>query len=462
MKDFINLPAAPDIERGIISAMLVRKDLNELYLERLTPSDFFGLKERLIFETLAELKTRGAGNGVREIFHILRERGKLDEAGGMVEIGQRTNGFLTIVPEYAIDQLKKTRTLRILATTFSKKLQETTANGADHGQIIDDVQKTLADIEKGRHLRTGKPLRQLIEETSDRYEERQKNPGTLQGIPSGFNRLDATLGGFQKQHLTILAARPGMGKSAFMLNASRNAAGSGHGVAIFSLEMGDTELTDRLVCMEARIDTTRLRDGRLSPADWERIATAQSALYDLPLLIDDSGGLHIIELGHKIRATCRENKTEIVFVDYLQLIRADSKTTRNDEVGQISQTLKSLAKECNIPVIALSQLSRQCENRDNKRPKLADLRDSGNIEQDADDVLFLYRDEYYTRELSQFKNVAELSIEKQRSGANGRLILRWHPVTTLFTEFSPDEEKAVYQRILQSGTKTITRKRNAA
>jgi replicative DNA helicase len=291
----------------------------------------------------------------------------------------------------------------------------------------------LAGIENNSIKTSTHSLAALCLEASDRYEDLQKASGRIIGVPSGFHDFDAMTCGLQPGELIIIAARPSMGKTALALNMARNAAGAGYPVGFFSLEMSRASLVDRLVSSEAGVNSLKFRNGRFSGDDWDWITAAQEALHKLPVTIDDTPGLHYSEVRRRARRMVREHGTKILFIDYLQLMSGDSQNGRVEEVSSISRNLKSVARELNLPVICLSQLSRSCEQRDNKRPRLSDLRDSGAIEQDADVVAFIYRDAVYTKSTMD-GGVAEVDIAKQRNGPTGVIQLCFHARTIKFGE----------------------------
>ena len=289
------------------------------------------------------------------------------------------------------------------------------------------------------------PIRDVLVETYEQIEALHENKTGLRGISSGFVDLDRMTSGFQKSDLIIIAARPSMGKTAFALNIAQNVAiRSGETVAIFNLEMSAPQLVMRMIAAEGNIDAQAFRTGNLKPEDWEKLTMAMSALSEAPIFIDDSPGVTVYDIRAKLRRLQAEHGLGLVIIDYLQLISSVKGDSRQQEISEISRSLKLMARELNVPVISLSQLSRAVEQRQDKRPMLSDLRESGSIEQDADLVAFLYRDDYYNEE-SERKNIAEVIIGKQRNGPVGKVELlflkQYNKFLSLETRFGPSDEQ---------------------
>ena len=300
--------------------------------------------------------------------------------------------------------------------------------------IMDMAEKKIFDLSKKKNTKGYTPIKDVLVESFAKLEELYNNKGKLSGTSTGFLDLDYKTSGLHNSDLIIVAARPAMGKSAFAINIATNVAvQSGKGVAIFNLEMSKDQVGNRILCSEAMVDSNKIRTGQIEDNDWVKLASTVGKLSEAPIYIDDTAGISIME----IRAKCRKLKLErdigLVVIDYLQLVQGSGKrnASREQEISEISRSLKILAKELNIPVIALSQLSRSVEKRDDKRPMLSDLRESGAIEQDADIVIFLYRDDYYN-ENSEKKNIAEVILAKHRGGSTGTVDLAWLPSYTKF------------------------------
>jgi replicative DNA helicase len=315
--------------------------------------------------------------------------------------------------------------MRRLINTATKIATTGYEGGVDVGEMIDEAEKRILEITQAGSISKGfTPIKDVLLNTFERIEFLFSNKGGVTGIPSGYPDLDKMTSGFQRSDLIILAARPAVGKTAFALNVAQNiAVRAGETVAIFSLEMGKEQLVQRMLCAEANIDAGKMRTGFLEEDDWPKLTMAVGTLSEAPIYIDDTPGITV----HDIRAKCRRLKAEhgigLILIDYLQLIQGRGKgDNRQQEVSEISRTLKLIARELHVPVIALSQLSRSVEQRQDKRPMMSDLRESGSIEQDADIVSFLYRDDYYNPE-SERKNIIEVIIAKQRSGPTGTVEL---------------------------------------
>jgi len=282
------------------------------------------------------------------------------------------------------------------------------------------------------------PIDSLLGPAIEKAEDLQRRGSEVTGIPTGYRDLDRKLAGLHRTNMIVIAARPGMGKTALALNIAQNVAVEDHAVAIFSLEMSREEIVGRMLCAAGRIDSQKLRTGKLSESDFTKLSNAASTLYKKPIFVDDSPGLTVTEIRAKCRRLRRRPGLDLVIVDYLQLMQGSGGENRQQEIAVISRSLKQLARELEVPVIAVSQLNRSLEQREDKRPRLGDLRESGAIEQDADVVVFIYRDEYYHPEKVEAKGIAEVVISKHRQGAVGRVEMTFLPEFTLFADMGRD------------------------
>ncbi len=420
-------PHDVEAEQAVLCALFLDSDAASTVVEHLSSEDFYRGDHKLIFESAQELYLSGTPIDVITIKNKLEEKKVFDQVGGLpyiaaiaTAIGSSVNvkHYIKIVEEKSI--------LRRLIRTSADISQMSYDGKDDVSFILDKAEKGIFDIMQNRHSEEFSHIRDITISSFEKIEEIYKSKEKITGVPTGFVDFDLKTAGLQKSDLVLLAARPSMGKTAFALNVAQNAAiRSKVPVAIFSLEMSKEQLVNRMLCSEAMLDAQKLRTGTLEDEDWEKLVQAMGPLSEAPIYIDDTPGVSPME----IRAKCRRLKLEkglgLILIDYLQLMSGNGRNdSRQQEISEISRSLKAVAREMEAPVIALSQLSRACEQRADHRPMLSDLRESGAIEQDADVVAFLYRDEYYFPE-SEKKNMAELIIAKQRNGPTGTVDLTW-------------------------------------
>jgi replicative DNA helicase len=320
---------------------------------------------------------------------------------------------------------------RRLIETGHAIIKRATQNNFSAEKQLDEAQKSIFSIDYLGSKNTSVSVRDLAITASERYEKLQSSADEVSGISSGYLGLNTATCGFQDGDFIVIAARPSMGKTALMICLALNAAKNGHPCGIFSLEMSKDQIYDRMIAAESAVNSMKFRSGRFDAEDWQAISRAQSKLYDLPIHIDDSPSLFYGELRRRARQMKMQHGVEIFFIDYIQLMQGDKQSGRVEEVSSVSRNLKGLAKELVLPVVALSQLNRAVDSRDNKRPRLSDLRDSGAIEQDADMVWLIYRAEVYNQ-VTAVKGAAEIDIAKQRNGPTGTVELRWHAKTMKF------------------------------
>ena len=407
--------------------MLTDKDAVVNAIEVLKPEDFYREDNRAIYEAIVSLYSKPEPIDIITVKAELIENGKFESVGGLEYLA----GLPDKVPTTAnVDRYIKIVEEKSIWRNLIKVSNEiiTLGYGEEEADaIMDTAEKRIFEIMQKKNQKGYLPIKDVLIDTFAEIEKLYNQKGFITGVPTGFADLDQITAGFHNSDLILIAARPAMGKSAFALNIATNAAVRANTpVAIFGLEMSKEQMVNRILCSEAMVDSQKVRTGKIEEADWLKLANALGPLSEAPIYIDDTPGISIME----IRAKCRKMKLEknigMVVIDYLQLIQGTGKrgASREQEISEISRSLKILAKELDIPVIALSQLSRASEQRQDHRPMLSDLRESGAIEQDADIVMFLYRDDYYNPD-SEKKNVAEVIISKHRSGATGTVELLW-------------------------------------
>ena len=420
-------PHDAEAEQAVLSSMFIDREAVSVAMEVLKGDDFYRPDNRAVFEAALELFAKGEPIDIITVKNRLEEKGIFEQVGGIGYISQiaASVGSSVNIRNYA-KIVKDKAVLRTLIKTTGEITQQCYDGKESINHILDNAEQGIFNIMEGRSSSGIFHIKDVAVSAFERIEDIYKNKGKLTGVPSGFADFDAKTAGLQPSDLILLAARPSMGKTAFALNIAQNAAIRANvPVAIFSLEMSKEQLVNRMLCSEAMIDAQKLRTGELNEDDWPKLIQAIGPLSQADIYIDDTPGVSPMD----IRAKCRKLKLEkgvgLILIDYLQLMSSDSKTdSRQQEISEISRSLKAIAREMNAPVVALSQLSRACESRTDHRPMLSDLRESGAIEQDADVVAFLYRDEYYFPDTEK-KNQAELIIAKQRNGPTGTVDLMW-------------------------------------
>ncbi|MFP4158294.1 MAG: replicative DNA helicase [Desulfobacterales bacterium] len=444
-------PQSLEAEESIISAALLDNNVLLDILDILTPEAFYKSAHQKIFASITELFANDEPVDLVTLTERLKSKNQLDSAGGAVYLAKIVD--TAPVPANAAHYARIIRdkaVLRRLISTANDIVQKCYDESGSTEDMVDFAEGALFDIADQKQKQNFYPISRIIESNIDALEARQGNKSLISGVPSGFKKLDQLTSGFQASDLIIMAARPGMGKTALALNIARNAAvESDTPVALFSLEMSKEQLSLRLLCSEARIDSSRVRDGFFNEDDWYSLTNAAGVLSSAPIYIDDSPELTSLDIKTKTRRLKREKGVGMIIVDYLQLVRPRKTYERRElEISDMSRTMKGLAKELDIPVIALSQLNRRLEDRSDKRPQLSDLRESGALEQDADLVIFIYRDEVYNDdENNPNKNIAEIHLAKQRNGPTGTCSLVFKGEYTRFEnlaygEYTPELEGA--------------------
>lgn len=433
-------PQAIDLEEVVLGAILLQKDAITSVIDILRPEIFYKDAHATIYEAALKLFSRSEPIDLKTISNQLKKDGKLEFAGGafyLVSLTQKVTSSENIVHHSRIlyERMIRRELIRICQNGV-KQGYDDTIDGFD---LLGTIEQSLLDISGGNMGKQFSDSRKLLREALNSLEERCKNKTNIIGIPSGINAIDKVTSGWQDSDLIIIAARPGVGKTAMVLTALRNASvDHGKPVAMFSLEMSESQLTDRLISSEAEIDSDKIKKGNLADYEWESLIHKTAKLHEAPFFIDDTPGLSILELRAKARRLKMKHDIKLIIVDYIQLMTGE-KGNRDQEISSISRGLKLVAKELNVPVIALSQLSRAVETRGgNKIPQLSDLRESGSIEQDADMVCFLYRPEYYDitelEDGSSSKNYAEFIVAKFRNGSLGAIPIKFIGKYTKFTD----------------------------
>jgi replicative DNA helicase len=435
-------PQNIEAEESLISAVLIDNSTLLEIVEVLAPEDFYRTAHQRIYQAIIDLFTRSEPIDLITLNNKLREQGHLEEIGGAAYLARLMDTApVAANAEHYARIVHDKACLRRLIESANQIRQRCFERQGSVEDLLDFAEQSVFQIAENKTRKSFHAISELIEHNIDKLEERQGNKTLITGVPTGFTDLDHLTSGLQASDLIILAARPSMGKTAFALNIARNAAIEANiPVAIFSLEMSKEQLSMRMLCAEARVDSHRLRGGFLSNEDWHNLTHAASVLSEAPIYIDDSPDISALDIRAKARRLKMEKSLGLVIIDYLQLMKARSQSERRDlEISDISRALKSLAKELSLPVVALSQLNRKLEERNDKRPKLSDLRESGALEQDADLVTFIYRDEVYNRdENNPNRGKAEILVSKHRNGPTGDIPLAFIHAYTRFENLARD------------------------
>ncbi|MFO7558846.1 MAG: replicative DNA helicase [Desulfobacterales bacterium] len=433
-------PQNIEAEESILSAVLIDSSALLDIVEILSPEDFYRTAHQKIFAAITELFAKSEPIDLVTVANNLKEKGQLEDMGGATYLAQLIDTVpLAVNAEHYAKIIRDKSSLRKLIAQANIIVNRCFEDRGDVDEVINFAEKSIFEISENKIKKSFFSVSDLINGNIDTLEERQGSGLMLTGIPSGFTRLDQLTSGFQRSDLIIVAARPAMGKTSFALNVARNAAVDANvPVAIFSLEMSKEQLSMRLLTSEARIDSARLRGGFFNDDDWERLTNAAGILEQAPIYIDDSADVTPMDIRAKARRLKADKGLGLVVIDYLQLMRGSTSKERRDlEISEISRSLKILAKELNVPVIALSQLNRMLEQRSDKRPMLSDLRESGALEQDADLVAFIYRDEVYNQdENNPNRGKAEIILGKQRNGPVGTAFLTFLKSYTRFEDLA--------------------------
>lgn len=437
------MPHSVEAEQSVVGAMLMDKDAILTASELVSGQDFYQSAYGVIFDSMVELFNEGKPVDLVTLQDRLKEKEVPPEISSLEFVRDLVAAVPTSanVKYYAQIVADKSMLRRLI------KLNDQISNACYAGNeplpaILEMTEKSVFELLQRRNLGEYTPIKQVVLNALDRIEKASQNKGKVTGIPTGFTDLDYKLSGLQPSDLVLVAARPSMGKTAFVLNIAQYVAFKREkSVAVFSLEMSKEQLVNRLFALESQVDSQALRTGNLKDSDWEKLIEGAGIIGKSNLIIDDTPGISVSELRSKCRKYKLEHDIQLIIIDYLQLMTGSvgrHSESRQQEISEISRSLKALARELNVPVVALSQLSRAVESRPDKRPMLSDLRESGAIEQDADVVMFIYRDEYYNKD-TEFKKQAEIIIAKQRNGPVGTVHLAWLADYTKFANLSRQE-----------------------
>ncbi len=441
-------PQHIEAEQSILGGILIENEAINRVTEILDAEDFYRDTHRKIFNALINLSERDEPADLITLTNELRKIDQLDSIGGASYLASLVDSVPTAANiQYYARIVKEKAILRKLIQTSTEIITQSYEDRGDVEGFLDEAERAIFDISEKRVRPSFYPIREIVKESFATIEKLFKKKEAVTGVPSGFKELDRMTAGFQPSDLVIIAGRPSMGKTAFCLDVAEYAAIDNKiPVAIFSLEMSKEQLVIRMLCSQAHVEGTRLRTGYLNESDWPKLTIAAGSLSESPIYIDDTAALSVLELRAKARRLKSDHGLGMVIVDYLQLMKGRSRVeSRQQEISEISRSLKALSKELNIPVIAVSQLSRKTEERTGNRPQLSDLRESGAIEQDADLILFIYRDEVYNRsEDNPNRGKAEVIIGKQRNGPIGKIDLAFLDKFTTFKDLYKGDTENTY------------------
>ena len=440
-------PHSIDAEQAVLGAIIINSRAINDVSSILLPGDFYREAHRIVFEAMLEMSYKGSPIDMLSLSEFLRDKNLFEKVGGVAFITHLSN----ISPSaanatYYAKIVKDKALLRNLINAASDIADSAFAGSDDIVNLLDNAERKVLAISASHDTGSAVPVKSLLKEAIGRIEMAYEAKGGLTGLPSGFDDLDRLTSGLQPSDLILLAARPSMGKTALTLNLAANVAlRKKKSVAFFSLEMSSIQLLMRLISSESGVDSKQIQRGDVSPDEWAAIMGACDNLYNAPLYIDDNSNINVAELRSRARRIQSEHGLDLIIIDYLQLMQGrhtGSNDNRQQEVADISRSLKSLARELKVPVIALSQLSRSVENRQIKRPMLSDLRESGSLEQDADIVMFLYREDYYIKD-TENQNITELIVAKHRNGPVDTVRLFFDKEITRFRNLAPKELEAL-------------------
>lgn len=435
-------PQNVEAEQAVLGAMMLEHNAVVAAMEKLRPGDFYREVHRTIFEAMEHLHHDNKEVDVITLPEELRRMKKLDDVGGLEYILSLPNLVATAANiEYHANIVAEKALARNIITTCTELTSEAYDGEKEPEDLLDDAERRILQISESKRRGDFAPVGVVVEETLDKITKLYENKVGITGLPTGFRDLDRLTSGLQPSDLILVAARPSMGKTAFTLNIAQNVGVKQHKtVAFFSLEMSQEQLVQRLLCQIAHIDSQKLRTGQLNSDDeWTKLTDACDKLYQAPIYIDDTPGISVTEMRSKARRLKAEHGLDLIIVDYLQLMQGRNSESRQQEISEISRSLKALARELKVPLIALSQLSRSVESRQDKRPMLSDLRESGALEQDADIVSFLYREDYYDKE-TENQHITEIILAKHRNGPVGSVKLYFKGEYTLFLNLDTTHE----------------------
>ena len=434
-------PQNLEAEKQVLGSILIDAEAIEKVLEHIEASDFYTKAHQIIFNAVLEISRQGGGADLLTVSDYLQAQNLLEAAGGTSQLASLVDTIASSANVEAYAKLiREKAVLRRLIQVGTGIVEESYQGASSISDLIDKVEREVFQISERSLTRGSFAIRDMVKDAFKRIQDRFEKKSAITGIPTSYDSLDRLTSGFQNSDLVILAARPSVGKTALCLNMVSNIAMREQiPCVVFSLEMSKEQLVQRLLCMESRVDGSRLRGGYLTDEDWPRLTHAASALSEAPIFIDDTPGMTTFELRAKCRRLAKSHGLGFIVIDYLQLMRVKGKVeSREREIAEISRSLKALAKELNVPVLALSQLNRSLEARQDKRPVLSDLRESGAIEQDADIIMFLYRDEVYNPD-TEHPGIAELIISKHRNGPTGLVKMAFLNEYTRFENLAEDD-----------------------
>lgn len=434
-------PQNVEAEQSVLGAMLIEREAIFKVAELLRPEDFYREAHRLVFKVILDLFNRNEAADLITVTEALRKEDKLEAVGGIAYITSLANSVPTAANVmYHAKIIEEKSLLRQLINTATHIASLGYEGSDDLTNILDSAEKMILEVSGRKVGKDFTPIKTIILDAFTKIEELYASRGGITGLSTGFKDLDKLTSGLQPSDLILIAARPSMGKTAFVLNIAQSIGiKEKKPVAFFSLEMSKEQLVQRMLCAEATIDAQRLRIGELEDKDWTKLVNAADRLSAAPIFIDDTAGISVMEMRAKARRLKIEHDLKLIIIDYLQLMQGNTGSGRSEnrqqEISEISRSLKALARELRVPVIALSQLSRSVESRTVKKPMLSDLRESGSLEQDADIVAFLYRDDYYNPDTDQ-KNITEVIVAKHRNGPVDTIKLFFHKQFTKFSDLS--------------------------
>ena len=439
-----NPPQNISAEQAALGSMLLQEDAILRGVDILRPEDFYKKAHQNIFKSILELFEKSRGIDLVTLTEELNRKNLLEEIGGVTYLTNLINSVPTAANiEHYIKIIEEKSILRNLINNATKIVSMGYEEKEDAKILLDKAEHLIFEVSERNLGQSFVPIKEILQDSFEKIENLYHRDEFITGIPSGFDEFDDITTGFQPSELIVVAGRPGMGKTAFCMSIAQHIAVSKNiPVALFSLEMSKSQLVQRMLCSEARVDAHNLRKGRLAESDWPTLSMAAGRLASAPIFIDDTAGITCLEIKAKARRLKAQHNLGLVIIDYLQLITSSGRVeNRQQEISEISRSLKGLARELNVPVIAVSQLSRAVEQRIERRPRLSDLRESGAIEQDADLVVFLYREEYYKPKTDR-KGIAEVIISKQRNGPTGQIDLAFVKEYAKFENLAriPEEE----------------------
>jgi replicative DNA helicase len=437
------VPRNVDAERAVLGALLLHADADTLdqVHGKLRAEDFYLAKHRLIFRSILDTYDRASQADPITVAEDLERKGMLEEAGGrdiLLDLAGTVVSAASI--GYHAELVRQKSVQRLVLEACLDTARIVYENRMDSADLIDEAERRIFEIQRLEGDGKGETISAIVMNVLEKLEKLRQNRGALTGVPTRFYDLDEITSGLQSGELIVIAARPSMGKTTLALNLAERVASQGLGVAFFSLEMHRQQIVQNLLCGRASIDSQALRRGRLTEPQYRRLQEEAASLYESPLFVDDTPGLTLMSLRAKCRRLAAKQEIRLVIIDYLQLLSAGGRVeSRQQEIATISRGLKSLARELEVPVVALAQLNRDVEARDNHRPRMSDLRESGSIEQDADVVALLHREDYYNP-TEENADLAQLIIAKQRNGPTGEITLRFFRETMRFENFSRPAE----------------------